>query len=400
MEKYFTPREITNNSIILQTKFEIPICVNDSKKSEKNSEIQELNENIKNVTYLIQKLLQIEEEIDINNKNLENLRLNNEDLLKSKEEMLENINFNILTLPEMTEYLKTRNESREAIFFTETTANGKVKARFVCALESAARVNPNSDIYLLVLTTAPYQLNLTENVGLDFVRKYHPNIQILACDLNILFKGTIIEEFYRSGKLENSTFKAAHTSDIIRVYVLWKYGGKYFDLDIIFLKPMSHIINFAVEQDFTRRSLNNGMLGFTKNSSVALDILTRSIKNFNGKDWAANGPSVVSTVIWEICGFIPVVNYTEAKCKGFTVIKNWEFFPINYDKLYMYFDKDFNRSETTMSMIDSKMPVMYAIHVGNNIVKEETIHINSKQPYGLLAQRYCPRAYWTCHSLF
>jgi hypothetical protein len=53
-----------------------------------------------------------------------------------------------------------------------------------------------------------------------------------------------------------------------------------------------------------------------------------------------------------------------------------------------------------MKMIDSKIPAMYGIHIGNNHMQAEVININSVQPYGLIAQKYCPRSYWSCDINF
>jgi lactosylceramide 4-alpha-galactosyltransferase len=41
------------------------------------------------------------------------------------------------------------------------------------------------------------------------------------------------EDFFLKNPLNTSLFKVEHTSDIVRIMVLWKYGGTYLDTDVI-----------------------------------------------------------------------------------------------------------------------------------------------------------------------
>ncbi|KAF4528067.1 hypothetical protein B566_EDAN016567, partial [Ephemera danica] len=76
---------------------------------------------------------------------------------------------NVIKMSEMTEVLNVRDFSKEAIFFTETSGIGVIKPRFVCALESAARVYPLGDVYLLVAYNPTDELQVDSNEALDMV---------------------------------------------------------------------------------------------------------------------------------------------------------------------------------------------------------------------------------------
>ena len=39
-------------------------------------------------------------------------------------------------------------------------------------------------------------------------------------------------------KLENSKFRIEHTSDVLRILTLYKYGGLYMDLDVLSIFPI------------------------------------------------------------------------------------------------------------------------------------------------------------------
>ena len=42
----------------------------------------------------------------------------------------------------------------------------------------------------------------------------------------------------------------------------------------------------------------------------------------------------------------------------------------------------------------------YGVHLWNKMSSEEKIIVGSKQAYGLLAEKYCPRVYWNCGPVF
>lgn len=52
-------------------------------------------------------------------------------------------------------------------------------------------------------------------------------------------KDTPTAAFIESGKLDKSSHAVAHTSDVFRLLILWKFGGTYLDLDVITLKSQN-----------------------------------------------------------------------------------------------------------------------------------------------------------------
>lgn len=77
--------------------------------------------------------------------------------------------------------------------------------------------------------------NLTTIPVLDALLSY-PNINFNYLNLTQYAKGTPLEEFMMSGKLESSSYVISHTSDVLRYLSLWKFGGTYLDLDTVMLK--------------------------------------------------------------------------------------------------------------------------------------------------------------------
>lgn len=66
-----------------------------------------------------------------------------------------------------------------------------------------------------------------ENVNLRFLN---------AIEFSI---GSPMEKFFANHSLNKSNFQVVHLSDILRVMVLHKYGGQYFDLDLLSLVPLA-----------------------------------------------------------------------------------------------------------------------------------------------------------------
>ena len=66
----------------------------------------------------------------------------------------------------------------------------------------------------------------------------YPNIHIRYVNLLEFSIGTPLELFMVENKLENSKFRIEHTSDVLRILTLYKYGGLYMDLDVLSIFPI------------------------------------------------------------------------------------------------------------------------------------------------------------------
>lgn len=67
----------------------------------------------------------------------------------------------------------------------------------------------------------------------------HKNIHLKYLDAYQFSKNTPLETWIRSNKLSKSKFVISHTSDVLRLLTLWKYGGTYLDLDVIVIKNLN-----------------------------------------------------------------------------------------------------------------------------------------------------------------
>lgn len=131
----------------------------------------------------------------------------------------------------------------DSIFFHETSCasasgNGDLvfTNRQACAVESAARANPDADVYVLFLSPVRLKNILeTRNVAIQALLSYS-NIYFKHVTLSRYVEGTPLESWYKTGALKNSQWPTSHASDVMRYLTLWKYSGTYLDLDMVVLK--------------------------------------------------------------------------------------------------------------------------------------------------------------------
>jgi lactosylceramide 4-alpha-galactosyltransferase len=119
------------------------------------------------------------------------------------------------SLPEACQLLKSRNTSRAAFFFIETSCSGKVNLRQACSVESAARLHPESDVHLLLLSP-PTDTRVDQSTALKRLTDNYPNVVVAYFNLQDYFKDSPLEEWFKSGVLKTSQYPVSHTSDVLR----------------------------------------------------------------------------------------------------------------------------------------------------------------------------------------
>lgn len=85
---------------------------------------------------------------------------------------------------------------------------------------------------------------------------------------------------------------------------------------------------------------------------------------------------------------------TRDKCRGFTVHPPTAFYPIPWRQWKLYFDE--GTSAKTMARLKNSL----TIHVWNKFSTSRNITVGSRQPYGLIAQEFCPKVYSHCGPTF
>lgn len=151
---------------------------------------------------------------------------------------------NIFYFSEFNKTIGSKN-----IFFLQTNCFGAdgivITSRQLCAIESAALMNPNMTVYLLVLSHSNFSDN-TEHIVRLLLSSYK-NIAIRHISTDNYFKDTPLEDWWKSGIFKTSYWPTSHISDVLRFLTLWKFPGIYLDLDIVVKSYVSFFPTILLE---------------------------------------------------------------------------------------------------------------------------------------------------------
>ncbi|XP_066592520.1 lactosylceramide 4-alpha-galactosyltransferase-like [Prorops nasuta] len=283
------------------------------------------------------------------------------------------------------------------IFFHETSCFGEQGIEFnvrkACAVESAARMNPQMKVFLLFLSPATVSNNAK---ALFNILSSYSNIRINRIFPEVYVRDTPLEEWYIGGEaLHKSLWPRSHMSDILRYLTLWKYGGIYLDLDVVVTSSLNKSQNFAGAEDWKAVAAGVIGLGMDKLGRHMADACIEDLmRNFRGNVWGNNGPGVITRTLKTLCNTTYVARMTERRCKGFIVHSPSVFYPIHYKKWKAYFDEE-NRNLTMQ-----KLQRSLAIHVWNKLSRMQLLDVDSNAPYATIARAYCPKVFGSCKKTF
>ena len=144
------------------------------------------------------------------------------------------------------------------IYFHETSGNNQLTLRQSCAVESAAKENPERPIQIIMQTDIS-SIN-TRGTWLNVLWNYQ-NVVIILINETEYFRNTPLEDWYRKGEWRQSPHKVEHFADYIRMLSSLKGGGLYMDLDFVTIKRLD-INNFLAVEDAAVEHLSNGIFHF------------------------------------------------------------------------------------------------------------------------------------------
>ncbi|PNF32998.1 hypothetical protein B7P43_G16357 [Cryptotermes secundus] len=262
--------------------------------------------------------------------------------------------------------------------------------RQACTIESAAKMNPEYNVYILY--SCPINGKLEDSSAhVRQIFKY-PNVRLWRLDTTRYFSKTPLEKWDFGAAMASSSWPKEHSSDVLRLLTLWKYGGTYLDLDVVILKSLDPLGSNYVGLE-SPNTVANGVLCFDVEGvgrAVADKCLDQIRTDFRGNIWAYNGPELITRVLLGMCDTLHASELSTQRCKGFQILSNKEFFPIPYQSWELFFEE--SGSEETMEKIKGS----FGVHVWNKLSKLTKVLVGSRQPYSLMAATACPRVYSVC----
>ncbi|KAK1426970.1 hypothetical protein QVD17_15652 [Tagetes erecta] len=252
------------------------------------------------------------------------------------------------------------------------------------AIDALFKSNPDSCLMILSNTMdSTYGFQILKPV-ID--RGYR--VQAIAPDLEFLFKNTPAQSWLdhiKKGKRNPGKIPLGQNiSNLIRLAVLYKFGGVYIDTDFIVLKDFSSLRNsigaqsVSLSGNWTR--LNNAVLIFDKNHSLLYKFIEEFASTFNGDKWGYNGPYLVSRVV-EREATKPEVN--------FRVLPQKAFYPVDWTRIGDFFTAPVNQVHRRWieAKVDQLNKWTYGVHLWNK--QSRRLMIEEGSIMARLISQYC-----------
>jgi len=155
-------------------------------------------------------------------------------------------------------------------------------------------------------------------------------------------------------------------SNLLRLVLLYKYGGIYLDVDVLVLKDVSGLkncvgIQTVDEQARTWTSLNNAVMIFDQKHPLLLKLIQEFTTHFDGNIWGHNGPDMVSRVVMNLAFNDPAYE--------FNIMSPTAFYPVDWLRIPKYFRRPKNANETQWTYDEdfTLKQRSYAIHLWNHV---------------------------------
>jgi hypothetical protein len=214
------------------------------------------------------------------------------------------------------------------IFFVQTSENEDILARHACSIESAARLHSNGSIFVLMSSKYVH----IKKGSYSHLRPYK-NIHFVHFNEQDVYSGTPLIQLNKIKRKQFIRyFSISHMSDFIRTALLYKYGGIYFDLDVIPLRTFDLFSNTVALE--TTDGVNVAVLAFEKQHLVLdlqMDIQLESTgKQFHALCWSCLGPSALTDALKRICDEHQLHTHAKEKCHQIDIQPSFVFYPIPY----------------------------------------------------------------------
>ncbi|MED6216834.1 hypothetical protein PIB30_011736 [Stylosanthes scabra] len=199
-------------------------------------------------------------------------------------------------------------------------------------------------------------------------------------DVPFLVKDTPAEpwlELIKSGNRDPGDIPLSQNlSNLVRLAMLYKYGGGYMDTDIIVLKDFLDLRNAIGAQslDSTTKQwnrLNNAVMMFDINHPVVWEFLQEFATTFNGNKWGNNGPYLVSRAMARLEG---------AQGHNVTILPPKAFYPVDWNgigKLYKKPEDEWESRWVESQVDELSNGESYVLHLWNKRSKDLDIEEGS-----------------------
>lgn len=282
-------------------------------------------------------------------------------------------------------FSKNESSCKVRFFMTWISSLSSFSLKEFKTIETLFSTHPNG--CLLIVSNS-----MDSAKGLEILKPFSDKgfrVKSISPDLNYLFKNTMAESWYM--KLIKGDINVGYVplgqnlSNLLRLCLLYKFGGVYLDTDVFVLKSFSKLRNSIGAQtlDLGTKNwsrLNNAVMVFDKMHPLVCKFIEEYALTFNGNKWGHNGPYLVSRVVSRLQGR-PGYN--------FTVLPPTAFYPVNWNRVRNLFRGA--KNETDAKWLRGKLRQIrsqsYAVHLWNK--QSRKLQIEEGSIVGKILLNHC-----------
>lgn len=298
-----------------------------------------------------------------------------------------------LTEEGLKDYLKiptmyrdfTPNVTSSNIFFIQSSCNPRPMYREWCSVESWAVEHPESDVWYILTHPLSYQPGMMADLF-----DHHPNIKVVGPNIEEFFKETPIWDLFHSYKwVKKSNWPPNNLSNIMRVVLVWRWGGFYSDADVICIKNTKDLSTVVGMISKKQNTVNNAIFHGKPHDQFYWNVMKDLEVNFQGNVWGHNGPSSLSRVTKKMCPGIDFEKLAskQAHCDNISLLPLESFYPIPYQSHPEFFKAGKGKD------LEKRFNASYTLHFWNKLSKSTAIRVGSESIMDSAAKKYCPVTY-------
>lgn len=175
-------------------------------------------------------------------------------------------------------------------------------------------------------------------------KKYFPDYRIMEWnernfDVNMI---PYTREAYRLGKY-------AFVSDYVRMYILYKYGGIYFDTDVEVIRPMDSIVERGQFMGFESGQENYVAIGLGMGLEAGSEVARSILDVYAHKHFSTLTGVMTGTVVDVVTDLYKRADVTECE-DGIMLWNNVYIYPPEYFCPLNYYTKELTITDTTVSI--------------------------------------------------
>ncbi|XP_059088672.1 lactosylceramide 4-alpha-galactosyltransferase-like [Tigriopus californicus] len=290
---------------------------------------------------------------------------------------------NLTSSIEVEPFQESLVDINETVFFLETQESlDELDRSLMCAVESYHGANPFDSIVVLINGggSIPIVPDYLKDVS---------QIQFRHLSFAHFLEASPLGELWNSPKWKETIYPLNHMSDLLRVVILHKFGGTYIDSDLIALKAFPRLANNNVIVGVETEKVGSAYMKFGKNHAFLEQAIVELREHFDGSNWGANGPLLLTRVATQKCGPLKIES-TGQKCNDFEILPSYFTYPFKARDWKTFFDS------SQQQTVREKTAHSYMVHYFSGMRRKEGLDpspLDPELPLHQLYQAHCPKTW-------